>query len=265
MLGNRNVFVVVAAVLLLGVSSASAFVVIDPATLAKNVAIALLKSDILEVLDEQFTSIHRMARRLSVFADLRRFALPEPPMWRTHGSDDFLYSADYNNALIFGDGTGTAYLDVTRPVTSAAEALDRLTPDAKLALMAQLATLDVADATGIAGLDQTGRLRLAGRKNEFFAIEALEAHVIDPSLEQSATAVLDKISGAVLIETRQKQARIQLLSAIVEQLLVDSKRARDTEVAALNMQLRRLRGYDDEGGGGLLTGAGAALRTWRQP
>lgn len=265
MLGRRRILVAVTAVLFVGVSSASAFVVIDPATLLKNTVTALLKSDILEVLGEQLTSIHRMARRLSVFADLRRFALPEPPMWRTHGSDDFLYSADYNNALIFGDGTGMAYLDVIRPVTPAGDALGGLTPEARLALLAQLATLDVADATGMAGLDQTGRLRLAGRKNEFFAIEALEAHVIDPSLEQSATAVVDKISGAVLIETRQKQARIQLLSAIVEQLLVDSKRARDTEVAALNMQLRRLRGYDDEGGGGLLTGAGNALRTWRQP
>lgn len=265
MLGKRKLFVAVTTVLLLGVSSASAFVVIDPATLGKNVVTALLKGDILEVLDEQFTSIYRMARRLSVFADLRRFALPEPPMWRTHGSDDFLYSAEYNSALIFGDRTGAAYTDVTRPVTSVGDVLDDLTPDAKLAVLAQLATLDVADATGIAGLDQTGRLRLTGRKNEFFAIEALEAHVIDPSLEQSATAVLDKISGAVLVETRQKQARIQLLTAIVEQLIVDSKRARDTDVAALNMQLRRLRDYDDEGGGGLLTGASTALRSWRQP
>ena len=56
---------------------------------------------------------------------------------------------------------------------------------------------------------------------------------IDPSEGQSATAVLDKISGAALLETRQKQARLQYLTAIVEQLVVDNKRARDTEAAAV--------------------------------
>ena len=38
-----------------------------------------------------------------------------------------------------------------------------------------------------------------------------------------------------------RQARMQFLTAIVEQLLVDNKRARDTEAAAMNMQLGRLR------------------------
>lgn len=265
MLRRRLVTALVICALSLGVGSAWAFVVLDPATVAKNAVIAVLKGEILEVLEDQQVRVRRMARRLSVFTNLGKYALPEPPMWRTHGSDDFLYSADYNNALDFGDPTGGAYLDVVRPVSPADQALGRLTPQARAALLAQLGTLDLADATAIAAIDQTGRLRLGGRKNEFFAIEALEAHVIDPSDDQSATAVLDKISGAVLIETRQKQARLQLLTAIVEQLLVDNKRARDTEVASLNMHLQRLRGLESEGYSGLLAGAGTALRIWRQP
>ncbi len=43
-----------------------------------------------------------MARRLSVFADLGRFVVPETPRWRTHGGD-FLYANGVNDALIFGD------------------------------------------------------------------------------------------------------------------------------------------------------------------
>jgi hypothetical protein len=99
------------------------------------------------------------------------------------------------------------------------------------------------------------------------AIGELERHVTDPSPDQSATAVLDKISGAALIETGQKQARLQFLTALVEQLLVDSKRARDTEAAALNMQLGRLRAFGDgeERRNGLLEGAAEDLRAWRQP
>lgn len=143
--------------------------------------------------------------------------------------------------------------------------MSRLSPGARDTLLAQLATLNAADATAIAGIDQTGRLRFNGRKHELPAIEALEADVIDPSQEQSATAVLDKISGAVLIEARQKQARLQFLTAIVEQLLIENKRARDTEAAVLNMQLWRLRRDLDEGGGGFLAGVGNDLRSWRQP
>jgi hypothetical protein len=191
--------------------------------------------------------------------------LPDPPRWRTHGSDEFQFSQAYNEALIFGDADGAAYLGISRALVPAADAVSRLSPGARQALMTQLATLNLADATVIAGTHQTGQLRFNGRKHELPAIEALEAHVIDPSQEQSATAVLDKISGAILIETRQKQARLQLLTAMVEQLLVDSKRARDTEAAVLNMQLGRLRSLDDEGGGGFLAGAADDLRTWRQP
>ena len=77
--------------------------------------------------------------------------------------------------------------------------------------------------------------------------------------------MLDKISGAVLIGTRQKQARIQFLAAIVEQLLVDNKRARDTEAArhehAAAAAPHAARGV----AASLLDGAGNDLRTWRQP
>jgi hypothetical protein len=81
---------------------------------------------------------------------------------------------------------------------------------------------------------------------------------------QSGTAVLDKISGAVLIGARQRQARTQLLTGVVEQLLIDSKRARDTEASAMNMQLvtwRDARGANKA----FVKGTGDALRTWRQP
>ena len=70
--------------------------------------------------------------------------------------------------------------------------------------------------------------------------------------------MLDKISGAVLIGARQRQARTQLLAGIVEQLLVDSKRARDAEAAAMNMQLVDLaRRTSSE--------RGVRRRNWRRP
>jgi hypothetical protein len=205
-----------------------------------------------------------MARRLSEYTNLDKFAPPDPPRWRTHGSADFLFSQAYNEALIFGDSQGSAYLAVSRAVTDARDLLNRLSPEARRAVLAQLATLDAAAATAIAGTHQTGQLRFNGRKHEVPAIDALEAHVIDPSSDQSTTAVLDKISGAVLIGARQRQARLQLVAAIAEQLVVENKRSRDAETAAMNMLVGRLRDSRSVNAS-LMAGAGADLRGWRQP
>jgi hypothetical protein len=95
-------------------------------------------------------------------------------------------------------------------------------------------------------------------------MDALEAHVTDPSTTQSATAVLDKIAGAGLVGARQRQARVRLLVAFVEQLLVDAKRARDTDTVVINSQLATWHGASAVNHA-FASGAGDALRTWRQP
>jgi len=235
----------------------------DPAVTARNAITAVLKEYLLNTQREQHRQIQRMARRLSLFTDLGKYALPDPPRWRTHGGD-FLFAQAYNEALILGDPTGAAYLAVSQPVVNAQGLLGRLTPVARRVITSRLATLNMADAVAIAATNDTGHLRLNGRKQELPALDALEAQVIDPSNEQSATAVLDKISGAVLIGARQRQARSQLLAAFVEQLLVDSKRDRDADAAVMNMQLvtwRDGRAANDA----FVAGTGDALRTWRQP
>lgn len=235
----------------------------DPANTARNAISATIKEYILQTQQEQHAKMRRMARRLSVFADLQRFAVPDTPRWRTHGGD-FLYANGINDALIFGDPAGSAYLAVTHPVIAARALLGRFTLAAQRAMTSRLATIELADAVAMSAINDTGSLRLNGRKQELPAIDALEAQVIDPSDEQSATAVLDKISGAVLIGTRQRQARSQLLAAFVEQLLVDSKRDRDTDAAAMNMQLLTWRDRQ-AANEAFVAGTGDALSTWRQP
>jgi hypothetical protein len=181
---------------------------------------------LLRVQDEQHQKLRRMAQRLSLFTDLRKYVLEEPPRWRTHRGD-FIFANPYNDALILGDAAGSAYLSLTHPLVTSIDRLAQLPPAARRAVEARLATVDLTDAAAIAATHDTGQLRLNGQRRELQAINALEGHVIDPSNEQSATAVLDKISGASLIGARQRQARIQLLTGVLEQLLVDSKRGRD--------------------------------------
>jgi hypothetical protein len=245
-------------------SGASAqWVIHDPAVTARNAITATVKEYLLNVQRQQHAKLRRMARRLSAHTNLDKYAPPDPPRWRTHGGD-YLFAGPYNEALIFGDATGAAYVELTHRLLSAAELLACVPEGARRSLLAHLATIELADAAAIAATHDTGQLRFNGRKKELPAIDGLESDVIDPSNEQSATAVLDKISGAVLIAARQRQSRAQLLAGIVEQLLIDSKRARDTEAAAMNMQLvtwRDGRAANEA----FVAGTANALNTWRQP
>src|SRR6185503_3286458 len=168
---------------------------------------------------------------------------------------------DYHTALNYSDRAGRALLAVSHPVTSTTGLLNGLSAGARRVLSARLATVEATDSALIAGTHDAGLTRYNGRR-ELAAIEALETQVIDGTDDQSATAVLEKISGAVLVGTRQRQARVQLLGALVEQLLMDSKRARDADAEAMNMQLFRWRN-GHAANDAFAAGTGDALRTWR--
>lgn|SRR5262249_27796697 len=222
---------------------------------------------ILRVLGDEVRQIDRMAKRLSAFTNLAKYVEPNVPLWRTGGIAGALAATDgYMSALAAGDATGVAYAGVARQRSAAADVLAGLgedEADAESAIRSSLATIDLADSAIIAGTDQTGRIR-GNRRSEMEAIAALEQDVTDPSDAQSTTAVLDKVSAAGVIRAWQQQARLQLLTALAEQLLVDGKRTRDTEAATMNMRLRQLL----DGGAvaaTLVAGSAKDFRTWRQP
>jgi hypothetical protein len=259
----RLVIIGVTVVVLGSLPAAAQIAVHDRAVTLRNSITAALKEVLLDTQREQHRKVRRMARRLSAHTNLAKYATVDVPRWRTHDFEAYLYANDYHAALNYGDATGASYARVTQSVIAASPFLGARAVAARDALTARLATLDLADAVAIAATHSTGALRYNGRR-VLRAIDALEAHVIDPSLEQSATAVLDKVSGAVLVGARQRQARVQLLAGIVEELLIDGKRARDTEATAVNMQITTWRDAD-AANRALAAGTGDALRTWRQP
>lgn len=253
--------------LVLGISAPShaQWVVYDPAVTYRNSATAVLKEVLVRLQQQQHSELRRMAHRLSMFTTLTKFRVANPPLWRIHDFEGprFLYARDYHAALNYGDGSGRAYLAISHPLLDPTSGIGGLPAVARRALSSQLATLDLADAAVIASTHDTGQLRYNGR-TERAAIDGLERDVTNDSLEQSTTAILDKISGAGVIGARQRQARIQLLDGLVEQLLIESKRTRDTETAAMNMQLTAWRDRAAMNQA-FVAGAGDALRTWRQP
>lgn len=235
----------------------------DQAVTARNAITAAIQELLFETERDQHGQFRRMARRLSVFTSLNKYRLQDTPKWRIHDFENYLYANSYHAALNYGDPAGAAFLAVSHPVLDTHEVWQRRPQAVRQALVPRLATLNVADATAMTATHTTGALRYDGR-GELRAIETLEDDVVDPSDEQSATAVLDKISVATLIAARQRQTRVQLLAGVVEQLLVDNKRSRDADTTAMNMQLTTWR----EGtrvNRAFAAGAGDALRTWRQP
>lgn len=265
---TTRVILLVGALVVASVAARAQFVVLDPLALVQNTAIAALRRQISELLNQQVAKLQDMARRLSAFTDLQRYATHDTPEWRIHlfQFEQYLFANGFNAALNYGDRSGAGFSEVARARVEPGvelEALAGVDPTALATIQAQLATLDLADSTIVIGTDQTGQLRYNGRKEQE-AIDALEADGINASTGQSTAAVLDKMSGASLIRARQQQARLQFISAVIEQLVVDNKRSRDTEAAAMNMRLGALR--DGRAAGhALLAGAADDLRTWRQP
>ena len=238
------------------------WVVHDAATTARNAVTAVVKEQLLDTERRQHERIRRMAERLSVHTNLRKYVTADPPSWLRTNPRVPAYVGEIDAALRFGDAQGRAYVAITHPLLPAP--IRSGPSSARRQFAGRLATVEVADAANVSAVHVIGSVRESGLAREQAAIEALEAHVVDPSPAQSATAVADKIAGAVLVGARQRQARLQLLTGLVEQLLIDSKRARDTDAVAVNMQIVSWR----ESAGAnhaFRAGAGDALRSWRQP
>ena len=73
----RRLFLFTIAVVVVSRPLNAQIAVYDPANTARNSISATIKEYLLETQREQHAKIRRMARRLSVFADLRRFVGPQ--------------------------------------------------------------------------------------------------------------------------------------------------------------------------------------------
>src|SRR5574338_1236472 len=120
--------------------AAAQWTVHDPANTARNTLTALYEQHLVEAERIQHAKLRDMARRLSAVSDLRRYMLLDVPRWRTHGGDSYLYAKGINDALIFGDPPGAAYLAISHPVLSARGLMGTLSHAAQRSLASRLAT-----------------------------------------------------------------------------------------------------------------------------
>src|SRR5579859_4595748 len=114
--------------LLAGCLAADAQIAVyDPAVTARNSVTAVLEDYLKNIQDLQRRLLRKMSRRLSLFTDLSKYKMVDPPRWRIHIFDDptaVLFAGDYNAALNYGDASGNAYREVTVPVIDSQGLLD---------------------------------------------------------------------------------------------------------------------------------------------
>src|SRR5207245_3383088 len=93
-------------------------VVTDPAVTLRNTITAVIQEFLFDTQRDQRRQIRRMARRLTFFTNLDKYAIVETPAWRIHDfqTDAVLFAHDFHAALNYGDGLGRAYLGVTEPI-----------------------------------------------------------------------------------------------------------------------------------------------------
>lgn len=234
--------------------------VIDPGNLAQTILIAERMSRHLEELRRQFETIRRMGEGLGNMEGYRipTIGIPyhDPARWE--------YGRRWIEGLNSGDATGDAYRSTTIPLQRPPVGLNRLTSAARRSFERQYASIEITDSVAMMGGHQVGIIRgYDGQLQQ--AAQALQSDVLNglPRYHEM-TAVLDKVAAGELIERRQDMAANQLLSHALEQLLARSKRLRDTEASAINMQLVTWRD-GSSANEAFAAGAGDALRTWRQP
>ena len=236
------------------------WVVTDPGNLAQTVLIAERTLREYEILFAQYQTIIRMARGLG---NMEGYRIPTIAGTR-HDPSRWDYGREWLQGLNSGDADGSKYWRTTRQIERPGTTLRQLPPGARRAVEQAYATVEITDSVASMGGHQVALVRGYGGELQQ-AIDALESDVLnDLPRFHEITAILDKVAAGELLGRRQDMATNQLLSHTLEQLLVRSKRQRDTEAATMNMRLVGLRS-GRAASDSVVRGAANDLRTWRQP
>jgi hypothetical protein len=256
----KHLTIVVALIAALTVPARAQLPVIDPGNLAQAILIADRTLRELEALRAQYETILRMSQGLG---PMDRYRVPGVSI-TGHDPSRWSYGSPWLQGLNSGDARGELYRRTTRRLEPPARLLEQLPPAARRAVENGYATIEMTDSVAQIAGHQIALVRGYSHQLDA-ATQALQADVTNPrSRYHNMTAVLDKVAAGELIARRQDNASNQLLSHALEQLLVRSKRMRDTEAATMNMRLLGLRD-GRAAGDSLMSGAADDLRAWRQP
>jgi len=182
---------------------------------------------------EQYDHMVRMARQVPVVMATRYKALA--PAWRfSVGTDTYGTAGGWTATVNTGDRASDGYRLATQALRDYGTVFSSLPLDEQARIRAQYATVELADASTILGIQTVGRVRWRGPSLEG-TVQALE----DDSLSSADAmnteiAVLNKINAAGVLGLRTAQSTNQLLVSLLEDRMIEAKRQREAEVGAIN-------------------------------
>ena len=141
-------------------------------------------------------------------------------------------------AINKGSGVSGGYQQAIHPMGAYGDALSNVPADQVARVKTSYATVELADGANQNGIDLLGRVRANSPQVER-AIQGLEDDSLssDPNLN-TEVSVLNKINAANLVSVRNTQDTNKLLVALTEQQIIEAKRKRDAEAAAINSHIR---------------------------
>jgi type IV secretion system protein TrbJ len=216
-----------------------------------------------EQVRNQYEHMRRMAQQVPVDMNRRYRALFSPP--RISSSPDaYGTSGGWINGINSGSAIERGYAAATLPLRPYGAAFSLIPSDQADRVKASYATVELTDSANVYGLQTIGDLR--GHADDLDrAIANLENDSLsgDPNMN-TEIAVLNKINAANMLTVRNTQNANRLLVALAEEKIVEAKRQRDAEAAAIEQHARFL----SEGRQALTeqgAGASQAMLSWRMP
>lgn len=184
----------------------------------------------------QYNQMIFMATMVPAAARARYRALMTP--WHnSSATNTYGTTGAWVAAINGGSGVDSGYRQAVQQLNQYGGALSNIPSDQLDRIKTSYATIELTDGANESGMDLLGRLRADAPEVET-AIQSLENDSLstDPNLN-SEVAVLNKINAADLIALRNSQDTNKLLVALTEEQIVDAKRKRDAEAAAINSHI----------------------------
>ncbi len=184
----------------------------------------------------QYQWMLRMAQRVPVDMLSRYRVSPLP--WRTPATTDvYGTSGGWVAGLNSGDAVGTGFRQATQALQVYGAGLLHLPAGEVSRVTTHYATVELYDSAAIHAIHGIGAVRQNG-KELLTKLANLESDALSTSDDQNTLiASLNKANALATLTARAQQATNQIMVSMLEEHLVDGKRARDAEVNAINAHI----------------------------
>jgi len=190
-----------------------------------------------QVVTAQYNQMIVMAKMIPANLRVHYRSLITP--WRNSAATNtYGTTGGWVAAINTGNDVPGGYQRAIQQLNAYGAALGNIPADQLDRVETSYATVELTDGANQSGMDLVGRLR-ANAPDVENSIQSLEDDSLstDPDLN-TEVSVLNKINAANVIALRNGQDTNKLLVTLAEQQIIEAKRKRDAEAAAINSHIQ---------------------------